>query len=346
MSAITRPVGQLTELDLALVDAVQVNPRATWATIAPHIGVSPVTAARRWQNLASAGLVWSGSVMGPALFSGAVLEFASEPRSSRALVEQLVAHPDVFTVGRTTGEFDVYALTVAPSSRALVRSVVDHAGVSGVSRVRTNVYVRVFGGQQWRLSVLNSEDAAGVRGDPLRAVRAPELDDVDRRMFMFLSADARVPFPRLADGLGVSAQLARRRFDRMMRSGHMALRADVARPLAGWPTAAIVWMSVPAHQLDAVGKALGAWREARFCAAVAATSNLVLVLNLRAAEDLLAVENRLLDVAPEATLVEQRLVVRMEKVNGHVLDELGRSSRVVPVDPWLGDASDGPRTMV
>ncbi len=45
----------LDELDLALVDALQVNPRASWAALGDVLELAPVTLARRWQRLAESG---------------------------------------------------------------------------------------------------------------------------------------------------------------------------------------------------------------------------------------------------------------------------------------------------
>ncbi|MFC7816954.1 AsnC family protein [Streptomyces sp. NPDC057367] len=45
----------VTELDLALVYALQIRPRAAWTEIAPSLGVTAVTLARRWERLTEAG---------------------------------------------------------------------------------------------------------------------------------------------------------------------------------------------------------------------------------------------------------------------------------------------------
>ncbi|WP_241196675.1 AsnC family protein, partial [Streptomyces sp. ADI95-17] len=40
-----------SELDLALVDALQAAPRAPWSRIGRALGVDATTAARRWERL-------------------------------------------------------------------------------------------------------------------------------------------------------------------------------------------------------------------------------------------------------------------------------------------------------
>jgi hypothetical protein len=38
----------LPEADLELIDALQINPRVTWAQLGDVLGVDPVTVTRRW----------------------------------------------------------------------------------------------------------------------------------------------------------------------------------------------------------------------------------------------------------------------------------------------------------
>jgi hypothetical protein len=46
----------IAELDLALINALQIHSRASWALIGQVLDISAVTAARRWDRLASGGI--------------------------------------------------------------------------------------------------------------------------------------------------------------------------------------------------------------------------------------------------------------------------------------------------
>jgi len=262
---------RLTERDLELVDAVQVNPRAGWSAIARPLGFSAVTAARRWAALAAEGAVWTGAVMGPVLFRGAVLEFACRPAAVDLLIDALNAMPDVLTVGRTVGEFDVYALTAAPTTQALISSLSTRFAGVPAERLRARAYTRVHGGPQWRLNVLNPAQSAQVR-DPGRPRReGAEFAPADRRPFFALAHE-------------------------------LATRAAV-----------------------------------RFCASTVAPANLVAIVNLRTPEELDETLTGLAADLPSVRVREYRLVLRLHKVNGHILDADGRSVRVEPVDPWTAE---------
>ncbi|MDH6576360.1 NAD kinase [Kitasatospora sp. MAP5-34] len=57
-SMVTGPEAAVDELDLALVNALQLQPRAPWSLLGQTLGISPVTAARRWRRLSEAGIAW------------------------------------------------------------------------------------------------------------------------------------------------------------------------------------------------------------------------------------------------------------------------------------------------
>ncbi|WP_410595659.1 Lrp/AsnC family transcriptional regulator [Amycolatopsis sp. lyj-23] len=325
---------QLTERDLELVDAVQVNPRAGWSSIAEPLGFSAVTAARRWAALAAEGAVWTGAVMGPLLFRGAVLEFACHPGSIDPLIDALNAMPDVLTVGRTAGEFDVYALTAAPTTRALINSLSGRFAELPAERLRARAYTRVHGGPQWRLNVLNPTQSAQVRASGQSRRDVTELTAADRALYFALAHDARRSYANLADDLSTPPQVVRRRLELLRGSGWLSLRADLARPLAGWPLAALVWLAVPHPARSQVARDLGARAAIRFCASTVSRANLVAIVNLRAPEELDELLGALSADLPSLVVCEYRLILRLHKVNGHILDVEGRSVRLVPVDPW------------
>lgn len=325
----------LSETDLELVDALQVNPRAAWNAVAEPLGVSALTASRRWNALTSTGLAWSEATPGPQLFRGVFVELACRPGSTDAIIGELCEMPDMVTVGRLAGDFGLYAIAVAPTPhavQALLRERLDHLDVT---RIRAHVYTHVYGGQHWRLTVLNREQAAQLRDTPTKPLPGVIASPEDRRLFRALACDARRSYVDLAEELGSTPQAVRRQLARMRARGHLAFRADVARPLAGWPVAALLRLAVPDGHVDSIGRAIGALPETRFCAPVIAGANLVLVVNLRAPEFLQHVAAELAERHPAATIVERSLVLQLVKVHGRLLDPSGRTIRVVPVDPWI-----------
>jgi DNA-binding Lrp family transcriptional regulator len=324
----------LPETDLALVDAVQVNPRASWARIGAVLGVSPVTAARRWGSLTDAGVAWTSSVMGARLSCGAILEIASRPGRADSIIEALSEIPSVFTVGRTTGRFDLHALAVAPSIAALQALVFDATAGLDAHQISSHVYTKIHGGLRWRLNVLDPSQTERLREIPLRPLPQTRLGPADRQLYLALAGDARRSYNDLADQLGTTPQAVRRQLERMRRGGYIDFRTDMAFMLSGRPLRALLWLKVPDRDLDTVGRELGGWSETRVCATVASAANIVLVVSLRTPEHLEEIVMRLANTHPGIDVIDRRLMLSMSKIHGHILDEVGRTRRVVPVDPW------------
>ncbi len=332
----------LSEADLALVNALQVNPRASWAAVGQALDISTVSAARRWRALEADGRAWTSITMGAALSQGAIVQFACRPEDADRAVARLCALPYVFTVGRATGDFDLWALVSAPSAEALAHVILDvlPAEVSAV-RVRSHAYTRVYGGPRWRLNVLDRQQAEQLREDAGRPLRHEPPSSLDRQLFAALGVDGRRSWSSLAGELDIAPQSARRGLERLERRGLVTFRADLARPLAGENLAAMLWLAVNEADAPAIGRDLGGWSETRFCASTTSRTNLLLIVGLRGIGQLGDLLHRLATAHPSTQVVDRQLVLRFAKVHGRVLSTDGHAVHVVPVDPW-GSEPMGP----
>jgi len=336
----------LDELDLALVDALQVNPRASWAALGDVLELAPVTLARRWQRLAESGAAWISVSLSNWGSRGAVVEFLCRPGSELSVARELSEVPNISTVCVTTGEYQVLALMLAPTLAGISVALLEALPVpDAVVRLRTHVYGSTFGGIFWRLGVLNRmqmdqvRDELGKPPSPIaRAETTPQsrsLDSGDHALFLALGHDGRRAYTDLADDLGSTPQAVKRRLDRLRRHGDIVFRCDVARSLVGWHSMALFWIRVPDADMQVVGRSIGTWSETRHCAAVASPANLCVIVNLRSLEHLDELLLRLARDHPSVEVVDRRLVLRQVKVYGRIVDEQGRCFRVIPVDPWF-----------
>lgn len=328
----------LDERDLALVDALQVNPRASWAHLAPVLDVAPITLARRWGRLAASGAAWVTVTLGQTRRTGALIEFRCAPGRAEEVALDLAERPDLITVGVTSGDYDVFALAFTATEATLPELLPHRMPLpAGVTEVRTHVMSRVLGGFRWRMGVMNHQQTDRVREPPRvdpGAIRS--LGEQDRALFLALGRDGRRRHTDLARELGSTPQAIRRRLDRLGRRGDITFRCDVARPLAGWHAMALLWLSVPDADVLAVGTALSSLPETRLCALTASSHNVVLVVNLHCLEHLVELAERISRAHPCLRIADRRLVLRPVKVHGRIVDGLGRSVRAIPVDPWVG----------
>jgi DNA-binding Lrp family transcriptional regulator len=337
----------LDETDLMVIDALQINPRATWAQIGGALEVAPITVARRWERLSQAGQAWVNVGLGLDAVSSivlAIIELSCQPGQAAAIGEKLADVPQVVTIEHTTGEFDTVLIVTMPSLASLSDFLlIQLSQHPGIIRVRSHVCTKLFGGTSWRLGVLSPSQAGRLEPDhqerPEQAAReARPFGPDDRRLFRALGVDGRASATSLGRALGVSAYAVNRRLNLLRDTGQLVFRCDLARPLAGWHGLVLVRIEVPDAELASAGRTIAAWRETRLCAAVASSPNLFVLLGLHSTDDVGAHMSRINERLPGSTIVERCLVLRQTKVYGRLLGDDGRALATVPVDPWADDA--------
>jgi DNA-binding Lrp family transcriptional regulator len=325
------------EVDIALLDAFQLDPRVGFEEVSAVVGVSAATAARRWQRLVESGRAWVSSAPGDRLARvGALFEAECEPGMGQAVADRLALVPQVFSVHLTTGRVAVYALVVAADQPMLARLLLEVLpGVGGLRGVQSSALVRLFSGTRWRLGALGREQAQAVSDGRAVAGMRSVFDEDDRRLYLALQQDGRMGFRDLTAVVGRSESAVRRRVERLVRSGLLAFRTDFARSEAGWPISVALKLRVSEAAVVGVGRALVQWPEVRVSAAlIGGSANLFVTVQLHELAAVDGVVARLNREFPGVSVVDSRLALRPVKSWGRLLDGAGRARAVVPVDLW------------
>jgi len=149
-----------------------------------------------------------------------------------------------------------------------------------------------------------------------------------------LGEDGRASYATLAQAAGISQPTARRRADRLLSSGAVLLRTEVAAPLAGLPMMLVLSAAAPAARLDDVAARLGRLRQVRLSATLVGNPSLLVVAWLPSLEEVHRFEQELARQVPEAEVVDRLVVLRAVKRMGHLLDDRGRAVGTVRMDVW------------
>jgi DNA-binding Lrp family transcriptional regulator len=332
----------LDEDDVALVDAIHVNPRASFEQLGEALGLSSVTVARRWRRLVHSGQAWVSSVPGWRMqLAGALFEAECVPGQALQTAAALAEIPQVFSVHMISGTRQLYALVVSDCAESLARLLLERmSSQAGLLRIRTSVTPSMFS-RGWRLGAISAAQAAVVRAGgppPARGSRGVDWDLFSRELFLALQQDGRLTYRELGDCLGRPEQAVRRRVAALVRSRQLAFRADFVRPGAGWPAQIALWLRVSPETVATIGRELTRWPQVRVSAELVGDANLFVTVQLHELDELDGVLTRLRGTWKAVQVLEQQVVLRPIKSWGRLLDEQGYAVRTVPVDPWAADA--------
>ena len=338
----------LTEADLALVEALQVAPRAPWPALARATGTAAVTAARRWHRLTERGAAWVTGPPGVSVWNAqcvAYVEVTVDPAANRSVADLLAADRHALSVEIVAGDADLFVTVGAADLDGLTAYLLERLDrVPGVRRVRTRIATRVYrDGSAWRLGALARSSVAGLRTGAVDGPHPPSptaapppvtLLPGDREILVQLGLDGRSSYRLLGEVAGLSEATARRRLTRLRAGGAVLLRAEVAARLAGWAVPVVLALDAPSARLPEVATALGAMREVRLVATVAGTPPLLVAAWLPDLARIHAFEVALAQALPEVRVVQRLVTLRTVKRMGRLLDDDGRAIGAVPTDVW------------
>ncbi len=340
----------LSEADLALVEALQVAPRAPWSAVAEATGTSAITAARRWARLVERGAAWVTGTPGVSVWNAHTLAYVGircSPGRNFSVANALAGDAHALSVDHTAGAYDLFVTVAAADLNALYRYLLHRIDVMpGVTETHTGICTRLYrDGSNWRIGTLprqlSSRLAAGPGGGRQSGSVTPWRED-DNRILVQLGLDGRSPYSTLAKVAGTSETTVRRRLAGLVGAGTVVLRAEVAAHLAGWGVQVMLSVDAPSARLAEAAAAIARLRQVRLCATLAGTPAIIVAVWLHNIESIHDFETTLVRAVPEITVTERLVALRAVKRMGRLLDEHGCSVGTVPMDVWSDPAPTEP----
>lgn len=239
---------RLDEVDLALIHALQIAPRASWAEVGRVLGSTPATVAGRWERLRAEGLAWVTVHPGRRMSDVVVafLDVDVEPARREETLRELCRDPRAVTVEETARGRDLMVTVLETDQNSLARFALDDLPrMPGVRRVDTHLATELhWEGSRWRLDALDPTQEAALRTGGRAATHVPmaALPANQWPLVEALTADGRRSAADLARITGGNPATVRRQVARLLASDLLSFRCEVAqsspdgRPCApGWP---------------------------------------------------------------------------------------------------------------
>lgn len=326
----------LSELDLCIVNALQINPRARWSEIGKVLDVDPVTVMRRWESMRCQGLAWvSARPLETPSRGIALVEIECRSGASAKVAAGLSRDPNVRTIDITAGGRDLLVtLNCRDMDRLTWYLVESFAAVPHVSRVRSQLMVTAYTDlRPWRLRSLSPAQTEALSRHNAQPAAPPtrEYDEVDWSIAAAISGDGRLSTSELAEQARISVSTARRRLNRLLASRQIQLRCELARGVSGWPVLAWFFAEVPSARLDQIGCALAMLPEARLVTSTMGPYNMMFSVWLGSVRQAQELEAQIVRHHAGVRIVDRSVVIHQYKLAGHLLDARGISVGVVPL---------------
>ncbi|MFJ9538452.1 Lrp/AsnC family transcriptional regulator [Streptomyces sp. NPDC101225] len=282
-------------LDLQLLNALEVNGRASFSRIAAVLGVSDQTVARRYRRLCARGglrvvAVRDADALGQDQWT---LRLRCVPDSARTIAEALARRPDTNWVGLASGGTEIVLGTRprSPGDRDdLLLGKLPRT--PQVLEIRAHQLLhRFYGGPSgWlhKFAAITPDQVAALTPDPVPDPGPARIDPEDEPLLAVLERDGRATHPELQRATGRSESAVKRRLGTLLASGAVYLDVEYHSEAIGHPVAAALWLTTTPAALHSVGEALARHDQIAHAAATAGPTNLTATAVLRNTAELYA----------------------------------------------------------
>jgi len=320
---------ELSEEDLALIQVLQTSPRLGWADAAKVLDVHATTLAARWERLKSSGTAWVTAHLAgdPQQMLLAFVAVDCEMNQREAVTAQLTAIPEIVTVEEAASHRDLMLTVITKTLEEFSEKVVARLkAIRGLTKYQTSLCTRLHSsGDAWRLNILDKPQLATLRtlgnqaasgGSPAPAqLPASHLD-----LLPYLARDGRATAADIARGLGRQPATVQRQLNRVLGSGILLFRCEVAQGLSSYPVTCQWFANVPAGRHEEAAAAIRTISNVRLSASTTGPTNFVIIMWLHSLADVMTAELTLQQKVPGIDLVESVVMLSTVKRVGWLLN--------------------------
>ena len=213
---------EIDEIDRALIGGLVEDGRATYAALAPMVGLSQAAVRTRVQRLLDEQIITITGRVDPSSLGLGVFTFAFVEASGHVdkLAAAVAEIDTVVFVVATTGRFDLMVELRCADDAHLLDALNRLRELEGIRRLQTATALH-YDKQDWtgvgRLDALPSLQP--------RVASSQEIDDIDRRLLAELMSDGRATYAGLAPLVGLSQAAVRDRVRDLIANRVVSIQA-------------------------------------------------------------------------------------------------------------------------
>jgi DNA-binding Lrp family transcriptional regulator len=336
---------ELSEEDLALIQVLQAYPRIGWADAAKVLGVHATTLAARWERLRSSGAAWVTAHLAgdPRQMLLAFVAVDCDMNLRDSVTAQLAEVPEIVTVEEAASNRDLMLTVITKSLEEFSANVVARLKtIEGLTKYQTALCTRLHSSaDEWRLSILDKSQLAALRslgpgasGAGRDAATAP-LPQSHLDLLPYLARDGRATAAEIARDLGRHPATVQRQLNRVLASGLLLFRCELAQRYSSFPVTCQWFANVPAGRHEEAAAAFRTISNVRLSASTTGPTNFVIIMWLQSLADVMTAELALQQKVPGIELVESVVMLRTVKRVGWMLNEdTTASGAVVHAGNW------------
>ncbi|GAA3303801.1 Lrp/AsnC family transcriptional regulator [Dactylosporangium vinaceum] len=283
---------EIDTLDQSVIDALRLDGRVSFSTLAEVLGVSDQTVARRYRRLHDEGVRVAAMPDGVRLgYDMWMIRLQSAPDSAAAIADALARRPDTSWVTLASGGTEITCIVQNPGTADRETLLLQKLPrTPRLVSVRAHCLMHHFAGGpvggEARSTMLNPEQTERLRYRPALLDTPAVLAAEDGPLLAALNRDGRLGFPQLAAATGWSESTVRRRLEQLRATGAIFFDVELDPATLGFRARFMLWLTVAPAHLAAVGEELARHPEVVFVAATTGETNLMAIVLCRNVADL------------------------------------------------------------
>lgn len=287
--------------DVRVIRALQIAPRASFASIAVALGLTESAVGRRYRRLRADGVIRVAGVVDPGALGQSkwLVRLRCRPGSVAAIADALAQRDDVSWVALGAAGSEI---TCAVRSRTREQRD-DLLGqrlprTTAVIDINASVMLRQFlggRGHYWAAlrGTLTPEQEAVLGNDGAPFTESPvvardpvRLTPEDEKILDVLASDGRAGLVDLAAAAGLTPGRTSRRFQALLLRRVVHIDVEIAAAALGYHARANLWLRVHPSAVKSVGRTLAQEPEIAFAAALSGPYNIHAVAHCRDLDEL------------------------------------------------------------